>query len=123
MPPQKPLWPDDRELILDEYDLGTAYYQALWYSDPLHGYPVLANFINTRCTRMFRRLKNAGLSSEQADEACRFAREIGNVSALAMHRAIWRDLLPAPGVNGELRSRYPVDEPPDQIPPDGDLPF
>ncbi|MEZ6234750.1 MAG: hypothetical protein R3B68_11225 [Phycisphaerales bacterium] len=121
--PQGPRNEPDDERILARRDIDQAILSARKDKDPLASYPALANYLAARGRRLAYQLQKDGLDEDDALRAAREANRTAVVAALAMHRAIWRDLLPRPGVAGQVWSQLPLDLPPENPEADGDAPF
>src|SRR5258705_10428011 len=117
MPKPFPDCPPFLEQLFDNQDLDAAVEKAT-RANPLGAYPLLDTFITDQCIYMVPRLHQAGTPSVLAHELFHRMREMAHVSALAMHCAIWRSLLPSEDVAAELGPKTP----PDNGPPDGPPP-
>jgi len=71
--------------------------------NPLMAYPLLDMYICNRCQLMVDQLSAEGVPVLVAHELYYRMRRMGQVSAMAMHHAIWRGLLPVTDANGDLR--------------------
>lgn len=117
MPKPFPDCPPFLEQLFDNQDLDAAVEKATQVN-PLGAYPLLDTFISDQCYYMLNRLNEAGTPMALTHELFRRMRKMGHISALAMHCAIWRGLLPSEDVTGELGPKTP----PDKRPPDGPTP-
>lgn len=101
------------ERILTGRDVEWALSRVRAVEDPLREYPALRTLLHSREGRLTRRLRKLGVSPEEAAGITRDATRMAAVAALAMHRAIWRDIMPRPGVSGQIWSQLPLDHPPE----------
>lgn len=120
--PQRARGEPEDERILTRRDIDLAAIMARG-RDPLGAYPALANYTAARGRRLVLTLRKHGLTEDDALRVAREANRTAIVAALAMHRAIWRDLLPRPGVAGHVWSQLPLDLPPESPGEDEDAPL
>ena len=113
----------EEERILTGRDIDLAIMGARSGKDPLAAYPALANYLAARGRRLVAALQKKGLEADDALRVAREAHRTAVVASLSMHRAIWRDLMPRPGVAGHMWSQLPLDLPPSEGHADEDVPF
>lgn len=98
------------ELVLTERDIEWADWPECAHAAVMKHLPVLHAYFCLAMLRFQEKLWHRGTSVELAWKKTEGALRVSSVAAVTMRNALWRYLLPCPGVRGEVRCQTVIEQ-------------